>query len=299
LLQYRYSQRRFFVCTQSKQITDITMENKEEVNVTNREPTIGDIFSYMQANMATKQDVAVLDAAVESLERSWNLPKVPVSEPVVTSENSFGKPVEFAEPETAVGTPLEPAVQLPEQALGCSADNSCAVLPKPEAFECFGDVLDCPVEQLAESSDSVVSAELLTSSGEVSTNISHGSLPDDQLKSTGDFVESGIVVDCSTVDNSSTFARMVPSCSDAFHWPTNQLQLEQQLEQPKSKDPNSLTMLVPGCAFGKSRSLDSETLLLEMILVYFPGLDLFDTGQLDGEQNKQFDRGRGTPILVC
>jgi hypothetical protein len=172
-------------------------------------------------------------------------------------------------------------------------------LPKPEAFECFGDVLDCPVEQLAESSDSVVSAELLTSSGEVSTNISHGSLPDDQLKSTGDFVESGIVVDCSTVDNSSTFARMVPSCSDAFHWPTNQLQLEQQLEQPKSKDPNSLTMLVPGCAFGKSRSLDSETLLLEMILVYFPGLDLFDTGQLDGEQNKQFDRGRGTPILVC
>eukprot|EP00600_Ochromonadales_sp_CCMP1393_P008039 CAMPEP_0174971608 /NCGR_PEP_ID=MMETSP0004_2-20121128/10112_1 /TAXON_ID=420556 /ORGANISM="Ochromonas sp., Strain CCMP1393" /LENGTH=41 /DNA_ID= /DNA_START= /DNA_END= /DNA_ORIENTATION= len=41
------------------------MEDKEEINVTNgvnvaREPTIGDIFSYMQANMATKQDVAVL-----------------------------------------------------------------------------------------------------------------------------------------------------------------------------------------------------------------------------------------------
>jgi len=277
------------------------MENKEEVNVTNREPTIGDIFSYMQANMATKQDVAVLSAALESLGRSLNLPEFTVSEPVVASENCANEAMDVAASERTVDTCLDSPVQLPEQALGCSADNSCAVLPKPEAFECFGDVLDCPVEQLAESSDSVVAAELLTSSGEVSSNnICHGSLSDGQLESTGEFVERlGVVVDCSTVDNSSTFARMVPSCSDAFHWPTNQLQLEQQLEQPKSKDPNSLTMLVPGCAFGKSRSLDSETLLLEMILVYFPGLDLFDTGQLDGEQNKQFDRGRGFPILVC
>jgi hypothetical protein len=51
------------------------MEDKEEINVTNgdnvaREPTIGELFSYIQANMATKQDVEGIAARVSVLERS-------------------------------------------------------------------------------------------------------------------------------------------------------------------------------------------------------------------------------------
>ena len=89
---------------------------------TDRTATASDLMAQI------KKFAADTRAAIVAYERSQRLSAVPVSDPVVTSENFASAPVEFADSGTAVDTCLDSSVQLPEQTLGCSVDNSCAVL---------------------------------------------------------------------------------------------------------------------------------------------------------------------------